>query len=289
MKLKDLFDIYCRELKRRKRDKTINDTVAFYNNNIRDRKIAPRLHNMALSKVKRKHIRVLFNEMTDEGYPYKANRLIKILSAAYTIGLEEELVSENIAKGIKRHTEVERERYCSPDELKRVFEILDRKMQGGRSQKGAVFIKLLILTGARKSELARATWGDLRDQCIVLKEHKTDGNKKGRKIFLNESAIAVINTLERGGDEDKIIGINDPRKLWDKIRVEAQIPDVVLHCLRHTYASFALKSKKVSLVEIGNLLGHKSLQSTKRYSHFTEETSIENAELVGEEMFNSIN
>ena len=33
MKLKDLFDIYCRELKRRKKDKTIDDIVAFYNNN----------------------------------------------------------------------------------------------------------------------------------------------------------------------------------------------------------------------------------------------------------------
>ena len=47
--------------------------------------------------------------------------------------------------------------------------------------------------------------------------------------------------------------------------------------------------KEKSLVEIGNLLGHKSLQSTKRYSHFADETSIENAELVGEEIFKSIN
>jgi len=287
MKLKDLFDIYCRELRRRKRDKTINDTVAFYNNNIRDRKIAPRLHNMPLSKIKRKHIRVLFNEMTDEGDFYKANRLIKILSAAFNIGLEEELVSENVAKGIRKHTEVQVTRFCTPKELERIYKILDRKMQSGRSRRGAIFIKLMICTGARRCEIAEATWGDLKGKSLVLNNHKTDYNKQPRIIFLNKDAISVINLLERGNDEDKIVGINSPRKLWDKIRVEAQCPDVTLHCFRHTFGSVAIK--KLDVMQVANLLGHKSLQSTKRYTHFTEETSIENAELVGEEMFNSIN
>tara|TARA_Y100001938_G_C8072952_1_gene424263 strand:+ start:1103 stop:1423 length:321 start_codon:yes stop_codon:yes gene_type:complete len=106
---------------------------------------------------------------------------------------------------------------------------------------------------------------------------------------LNPQAKAVINSLERKGEQVSLIGINRPRGLWYSIRKEAGCPDLRLHDLRHSFASYAFKSKKVSGEEVGNLLGHKSMQTTMRYMHIMDDTAKQNAKDVGKEIFNSIN
>ena len=55
-------------------------------------------------------------------------------------------------------------------------------------------------------------------------------------------------------------------KPWRKALKEAEIEDFTFHSLRHTCASY-LAMNGASLLEIADVLGHKQIQMTKRYSH----------------------
>ncbi len=62
----------------------------------------------------------------------------------------------------------------------------------------------------------------------------------------------------------------DLRRPWELALAEAQITDFRFHDLRHSAASY-LVQQGVSLVAVAALLGHRTLQMTKRYSHLAPE------------------
>ena len=55
---------------------------------------------------------------------------------------------------------------------------------------------------------------------------------------------------------------------WDTALSEAKIEDFRFHDLRHTRASY-LAQNGASLLEIADVLGHRNLSVTRRYSHLT--------------------
>ncbi len=59
------------------------------------------------------------------------------------------------------------------------------------------------------------------------------------------------------------------RRFWIGIQQAADIPDVRIHDLRHTFASL-LVSGGASLEMIGKLLGHSQSRTTQRYAHLME-------------------
>ena len=65
------------------------------------------------------------------------------------------------------------------------------------------------------------------------------------------------------------------RGSWRRIRARAELKDVRIHDLRHSYASRALALGE-SLTMIGKLLGHAQVQTTARYAHLARD-SIQNA------------
>jgi hypothetical protein len=62
--------------------------------------------------------------------------------------------------------------------------------------------------------------------------------------------------------------------------MRAGLPDLRLHDLRHSFASF-LVNKGVSLYVVQGLLGHANTRYTQRYAHLTPDTLREAAETVG--------
>ena len=63
---------------------------------------------------------------------------------------------------------------------------------------------------------------------------------------------------------------------WQKIRKDANIQDVGIHDLRHTYASTLVNSGR-SLYEVQQLLGHSDVSVTQKYSHLTNNSLYEAA------------
>lgn len=60
------------------------------------------------------------------------------------------------------------------------------------------------------------------------------------------------------------------KRFWDDVREKAELTDVRIHDLRHTFASL-LVSGGMSLPMIGKLLGHSQVQTTQRYAHLFDD------------------
>ena len=73
----------------------------------------------------------------------------------------------------------------------------------------------------------------------------------------------------------------DLKRVWERMRVDADIPDIRIHDLRHTFASL-LVSGGASLEMIGRLLGHTQIGTTQRYAHLIDSPLRTGVNAVGE-------
>ncbi len=79
----------------------------------------------------------------------------------------------------------------------------------------------------------------------------------------------------------------DMQKPWRRIRKLAELPDVRIHDLRHTYASKGVALGQ-GLPIIGRLLGHSQPQTTARYAHLAAAPALEVDDKISESISASI-
>ncbi len=77
----------------------------------------------------------------------------------------------------------------------------------------------------------------------------------------------------------------DIRSAWETSLKKADIANFRFHDLRHTAASY-LAMNQASLLEIGTLLGHKTIQMTKRYAHLSNAHMHETITTLNTKLFN---
>lgn len=222
---------------------------------------------------------------------YNANRALGLLKAMFGKAEQWGLIgpNSNPASSIKPFRENKRQRYLSPEEFKRLFDTLDQlEHLGVVGTYPAAAIRLLALTGCRLSEILHLKWSDvdIDRRRILLQHHKTD-HKGEKAIALNSNVVQILQDLPRQKDNPYVIGGRDEgthlvnlQKPWKRLREQADLRDVRIHDLRHSFASVAASSG-VSLPMIGALLGHNSPQSTARYAHLYDDPIREASELVG--------
>ena len=210
--------------------------------------------------------------------PSAADRAAPVLSVimreAETLGFRPE--GSNPCGNIRRYRRRGRERFLSREETRRLGEALKR--HEGHALAAAV--KLLALTGCRRSEIMTLQWRDFRDGHLFLRDGKTGP----RTVWLSSAARAVLEGLPRGGDwvfpgksgTGPAQGVN---RFWRQLRSEAGLRDVRLHDLRHGYASLALQHGETVLT-IGRLLGHSDPDSTLRYIHLADRAVREAVDTV---------
>jgi len=208
------------------------------------------------------------------GGPGAANRCLALLSKMFNLaevwGWRPE--HSNPVHMVAKYKENKIQRFLSDEEFQRLGQVLAEVYEeGGSSHYVVAAIRLLLLTGARLSEILTLKWAyiDQRGGYIQLPTSKTGP----KVIFLNDDAIAVLDAIERcDGNPYVIVGSVDGQHLvniqkpWRKIRKRAGLDDVRIHDLRHSYASVAA-SNGASLPIIGQLLGHNEVQTTQRYAH----------------------
>jgi integrase len=169
--------------------------------------------------------------------------------------------------------------FLRADELARLDEALGSLIAARPAQVlGFSAIRLLLLTGARASEILSLKWAmvDFADKVIRLERHK--GDDDGKTILLSDAAIAVFANIPRMlspyvfPSEGRAGHIVDVRVPWEAARKRAQVKRVRLHDLRHSFASAGLANGH-SLATIGGLLGHApGSRQTARYAHLLTET-----------------
>lgn len=212
-----------------------------------------------------------------------ADKAVLALRAAYTWAIDQGHLAENPAARVKVAQTGQRDTIIDDaDVYARLFRTLEVMENEKRLRpEAADAIRLIALTGARRSEAAglRWAWVDLKAGQIMLppKAHKT-GHKTGkpRIIALPTAAQEIIARQPAGEADDYVFrpakgeGAISLTKPWQQVRDEAELPeDIGLHGLRHSVGSH-MAMNGASLNEIMEVLGHRQASTSMRYIHFAE-------------------
>lgn len=215
--------------------------------------------------------------------PGGANRTLDVLRQILNHAVACGYLVANPAVGVLQNPRRKPTRFLSKDEVRRLHAALDVHRGRGSGRQQADIIRLLLLTGCRKSELTHLCWSEVDDDTI----HLTDSKTGPRSVFLNAPARAILARQPRTGSVyvfPSLLDSSRPRSaeisLWRKVRQQALIDDVRLHDLRHTFASHAVMAG-VSLPVVSRLLGHSSARMTLRYAHVGDREIECAAERVG--------
>lgn len=249
-----------------------------------DRLITPKIGTMKVTEVTQRHIESLLHPLKKT--PYQANRVRSLLSKMFGLSIEWKWRIDNPVQFVPKFHEEKRERWLDDDEVTRLMDAL----HSYPDKRAARAILLLVLTGARKSEVLKAEWTqfDLGRGIWTKPSHHVK-QKKTHRVQLNGVTLALlVEMYEESSSESKFLfpgdvedkPLTDIKRPWGHILNQACIEDVRIHDLRHTFASH-LASSGMSLAIIGKLLGHTQAATTQRYAHLADDPLREASEHIG--------
>ena len=265
--VRDLASDYVDRYGKNKRPRSLQEDQKLLNN-----LILPALGKQEVMHLSRREIERFHSSLSNT--PYQANRALALLSKMMSLAVSWEWCSKNPVRGLPRFPEEKRQRWLDKDETLRLWSALDQY----KDRPSAYFFKLLLLTGARKNELLRATWShfDLK-KCVWLKPASLTKQKKPEYLPLSGTAVHVLHDLKSLSLKGEFLfpgqTVNQPlvnvQTLWKAVIKKANLPHVRIHDLRHTHASH-LVSSVLSLSIVGKLLGHTQVSTTQRYAHLAD-------------------
>jgi len=226
--------------------------------------------------------------------PATVKRYLAALSQAFTYAIDElELLNENPVSKVPKPTEPKgRVRYLSKDEDidgEIVEGEMTRLLKACKKSENPYLYTVVVLalsTGMRQGEIMNLKWKDVdtTQGRIILEDTK---NGESRAVTLTGKALKLVKEhkklhrrigtpmlfpsktgyiMKDGVMLDKAMNL---RKPWVKALGEAKVEDFHFHDLRHTAASY-LAMNNATLHEIAEVLGHKTLEMAKRYTHLSE-------------------
>lgn len=208
-----------------------------------------------------------------------AARSLAVLGAMLQFAVGRKLIPENPGKGVPLFKGKKMERFLSLAEVARWADTVASMEQEGRLHPSAAAgLRLLVLTGCRKSEIMKLQWNhvDFDRSCLRLPDRKNDENI----VHLPAAAVQLLRGLPRGsvwvlpGDRRRRSGADGHyaalQDSWERVRKRADFQGLRLHDLRHSFASFALADGQ-SLFMVAKLLGHKQTRTTERYGHLASD------------------
>ena len=246
-------------------------------------RLLPAFGSFPLDRITRAVVTRWFDECS-RTTPGAANRALNMLSRILSHAIVCGHLQTNPARGIKWNPGAALTRFLSGEEVRRLHHALDRRDRARPSRsRQADVIRLLLLTGCRKSEILTLRWQDVDGDTLNLVDAKTGP----RRVFLNAPARAILERQPRSASAYVFPSPLHPERplsrdlpLWRAVRREAGIEDVRLHDLRHTYASHAVL-RGVPLPVVSRLLGHRRPSMTLRYAHVGDKETEAAAERIG--------
>ena len=222
-------------------------------------------------------------------------RRTRITTAAmFAWGVEHGLVKANPFARIKLERAPVRERFLSREEARRMIEALsDLEASGAVHPSFCDAIRLLLLTGARKTEILGLKWCEIdfeRKLLILPPERTKAGGMNGeRRIILSPPALEILARRQEEAEKSDvfvlpaikgqghIIGV---RRAFKRVCDHAGLSGLRIHDLRHSFASFAI-ADGASLFLVSKLLGHASARTSERYAHLSGDPLQDAAAAIG--------
>lgn len=243
-----------------------------------------RFGDKKLTAIGRRDIELYHAAVRDSHTPATANRHLALLSAMFRRAVEWERVEKNPCTGVKMFRENNAsERFLTETEIAKLLQA----MEVDPNRTAAAALKMLLLCGARRNEVAKLKWSALDLERGVWLLHGDDTkNGKTRRVALSGALVELLQAQpSRGVSEWVFPGRDGPEKPIDNLTKPfnrmlkaAGLERARIHDLRHTHAS-QLLAHGVDLVTLRETLGHSSMQMTTRYAHLGE-TALRSASEV---------
>jgi integrase len=240
-----------------------------------------------LSAISSEEVAKLHHDIGQQHGKIAANRAMSLLRTIFNVAHDWKVFSgENPADGLKFFPEQKRERFLSPDELRRVNQALaDEPNEYWRS-----YFPLALMLGQRRSELLAARW-----DCIDFEQGTwrilTTKSKRSFVLPLVEPARAILASLSSRASSEWVFPgsgktghLVEPASAWARIRQRARVPDVTIHDLRRTLGSW-LAGSGYGLPMIGRALNHSRSSSTEIYARLALDPVREMLEQNAAKMF----
>ena len=269
--------VYLPYIRLRKRSWRVDERIARQH-------LSPTFGARELADIQRHEVEDWLHGLSSGGLaPATCNRILAVFKTICSLAVMRGLLltGQSPCAGVspfKIHAQ--RERYLSRDEAQRLMRALEKS-----DRPEAFAIRLLLLTGARKSEVLKARWEHVRlDLRLLIVPLSKSG--KPRHIPLSDEAITVIRSIPRQQGNPWLFPGHAPGKplsdlylFWNSLRRSLGLTSVRIHDLRHTFASFLVNAGH-SLYEVQKLLGHSDPRTTMRYAHLEQASLVTVAETV---------
>lgn len=247
----------------------------------------PRLGTRSIRTIKRKEVIDHLDEISEKNGGVMANRCLAQLRACYNWAIDRDLIETNPCWRVKKpHKETPRSRHLTIGQLATLWQSLEKYPNTAEYIRDAV--KLIILTGSRKSEVTNSTWAnwDLVEGMMVL---ETTKNATGKAIPLPTQAVEILKKLRdnpvkegskwvfptRNKRDEPIADSTAIRAL--KVCCEAVgLPRVSLHDLRRSTAT-AIRRLGCSAEVRDKVLNHRPNNVTAAYDLYALEDETREA------------
>lgn len=170
---------------------------------------AAQLHSRPLQAIDRRAVAIRLAEIAETSGPAAANRVRASLSACFTWFVREGLVEANpVLNTNKAFENSARERLLGDDELRAIWTALC-------DDQYSAIVKLLILTGCRRDEIASLRWSEVDlDRALIRLDGARTKNRRSHEVPLAPPAFAILQEQPRrveanGNQRDLIFGFGD--------------------------------------------------------------------------------
>jgi integrase len=219
-----------------------------------------------------------------KGGTASATRTVGLLGGIFSYAVRHGIRADNPVRGVERPADHRRTAYLTMDNYRTLGAALLAAEREGESPLAIHAVRLLALTGCRRGEVLSLTWSEVDLEARQLRLANT---KEGYSIRpLGQPAADLLASLShRSEGADAVVSGPDGtpyaglRRAWERIIKRTNLKGVILHTLRHSFATTA-NTLGCSEPTIAAMLGHSRGTMTSRYVHVIDVTLLAAADRV---------
>ena len=178
-----------------------------------------------------------------------------------------------------------RQRYLMPSEAPKVIQYLyEMRKEGNKQRNAADALLLMLFTWQRKSNVMAMRWSEIDETGTWTIPAQKAKSRKDIVVPLSQEALTILNERKNNGseyvfpnDRNPAGYIADIKNSWKRVKNACGLQNVHIHDLRHTGATYALRSG-ADITTVSATLAHASVSFTaKVYAHVMLESKKEAA------------
>ena len=237
---------------------------------LRVNQLVKKFGNLKVGDLNTKIIEQWQSERLKRNKPATINRLLTVLKHMINKGTDWQMATEETHKQVRKVKLLKenntRLRFLAIEECQTLIDCCKDHLKP--------IVTVALHTGMRLSEILSLKWSqvDLKHGFILLDTSTKNG--KRREIPIDNTLAIMFNDMIRGFESKYVFAGKDGdpyksvKRSFSTALKKAEIYDFRFHDLRHTFASHLVMAG-VDLASVKELMGHKSLEMTMRYSHLS--------------------